>query len=108
MRAGKLNKNIVIEKLTTTKNEFGEEQSTIYCEKFRTRADVIADNGNREVDSGEVFYAYIKTFIVWDYIDDMIDEFDRIVYKGKPYRIITKDVDEQNKLLTIKTELMNE
>ena len=108
MRSGRLNNYIVIEELKTVTNEYGEEESTIYCEKLRTRADVVNDGGNRENDNGEIFYAYTKTFILWDYYDKIINEFDRIIYKGKPYRIITKDLVKEDKILYVKTELMNE
>lgn len=108
MRSGRLNHFIIIEGLKTITNEYGEEEQTIYCEKIRTRADVVNDSGNRVNDNGEIFYAYTKTFILWDYFDKVLNEFDRIIYKGKPYRIITKDLVKEDKLLFVKTELVDE
>lgn len=108
MKSGKLNNFIIIEELRTITNEYGEEESSIYTEKIRCRADVRNDSGNRENDNGEIFYAYTKTFILYDYMDKYINEFDRIIYKGKPYRIITKDLVREDKILYVKTELMNE
>lgn len=108
MKAGKLRYFIIIEELHTEKNEFGEEQNSEYSEKLRTRADIVNDSGNRVNDNGEIFYSYQKTFIVWDYFDDLIKETDRIIYKENKYRIITKDLDRENKLLYVKTELINE
>lgn len=108
MKSGKLNNIITIEKLNTTINEYGEEISNHYTEKLRTRCDVVNDGGNRVNENSEIVYTYQKTFILWDYYDKILNEFDRIIYKGKPYRIITKDLVKEDKLLYVKTELMNE
>lgn len=108
MRSGRLNNFIVIEEMKTVTNEYGEEQETIYTEKLRTRADVMFDGGNRLTDNGEIFYSYSKTFILWDYYDKVLGEFDRIIYKGKPYRIISKELVKEDKLLYVRTELVNE
>lgn len=108
MKSGKLNKYIVIEGLTTIKNEYGEEQSTEYTEKIRTRCDIVNDSGSREIDNNEVYYSYYKTFILWDYFDKKISEFDRIIYEGKKYRILTKEVIKETKTLYLKTEQINE
>lgn len=108
MRTGKLNDFIIIEGLKTITNEYGEEENTIYTEKLRARCDVVNDSGNRELNNGEVFYSYNKTFILWDYMDKHIDEYDRIKYKDKYFRIITKDVVKETKTLYVKTEMVNE
>lgn len=108
MRSGRLNHFIIIEGKQTVTNEYGEEENVIYTEKIRTRADVINDSGSRVNDNGEIFYAYSKTFILWDYFDEVLNEFDRIIYKGKPYRIISKDLIREDKLLIVKTELIDE
>lgn len=108
MKSGKLNKYIVIEEMKPVENEYGEEVSTIYTEKLRTRADVVNDSGARETGNGEIFYAYNKTFILWDYFDKVVSEFDRIIYENKPYRILTKEVVKETKTLYLKTELINE
>lgn len=108
MRSGRLKHFIVIEELKTFSNEFGEEESSKYCEKIRTRADIKNDSGNRTNEVGEIFYSYQKTFMLWDYFDKVISEFDRIIYHGKPYRILSKDLDVDNKILYVRTELVNE
>lgn len=108
MRSGKLKKFIVIEELKTITNEYGEEESTVYTEKLRTRADVVNENGNRENNNGEIFYSYNKTFILWDYFNNVLGEYDRIIYDGKPYRIISKDLVEEDKILYVNTELIDE
>ena len=108
MKSGKLTKYITIETLQTITNEFGEEEQTIYCEKFRTKAEIKNEGGTRENDNGEIFYSQNVTFIVWDYCDKKIADFDRIIYKSKPYRIINKELVQEDKLLNIKCELINE
>ena len=108
MRSGRLNNFIVIEELKTFKNEFGEEEKNIYGEKIRTRCDVVNENGNRVNENGELFYSYTKTFILWDYFDELISEFDRINYKNNQYRILSKDLDKEKKILYVRTELINE
>lgn len=108
MRSGRLKHFIVIEGLSTKSNEFGEEENSVYSEKLKARADVVYDSGNRTNDNGEIFYSYTKTFILWDYFDEKVNEFDRIVYKGNYYKILSKELDEPNKLLYLKTELVNE
>lgn len=108
MKSGRLNKVIVIEELSTITNEFGEEEKSIYAPKFRTKAEVKNDGGNRETDNGEVFYSQIKTFIFWDYINSYLSDYDRIIYEGKPYRVINKDLNKEDKILYVKGELINE
>lgn len=108
MKAGKLNNYVVIEGLKTNKNEFGEEESSIYTEKLKTRCDILNDGGNRTNENGEIIYSYNKTFIFYDYMDNFIDEYDRIIYKNKPYRILSKDLVKETKALYVRTELVNE
>lgn len=109
MKSGKLNNIVIIESPTTMINEYGEDETIqTYSEKLKTRCDVVNDSGTRVNDNGEIFYPYNKTFVFWDYMDDKIDERDRIIFKGKPYRIITKDLIKENKTLFVKTELINE
>lgn len=108
MRSGRLQHFIIIEEQKVLTNEYGEGENTIYTEKLRTRADVVNDSGNRLTDNGEIFYSYTKTFILWDYYNKILGEFDRIIYEGKPYRIITKELVKEDKLLYVKTELINE
>ena len=108
MQSGRLNKFIVIEEKRTMTNEYGEEEQTFYTEKIRTRAEVINDSGNRSVDNGEIFYSYNKTFVLWDYYEKVINEFNRIIYQEKAYRIISIDVVKESKLIYVKTELIDE
>ena len=108
MRAGKLKEFIVIQSLNVISNEYGEEERSEYCDKIRTRADVVKNGGNRTNENGEIVFDYSKTFIVWDYFDEIVNEHVRIIYERKPYRIITKELDNDNKILYIKTELINE
>lgn len=108
MRSGRLNNFIIIEEPTSVTNEYGEEEKTIYSEKLRTRCDVINDSGSREVDNGEIFYSYTKTFILWDYFDKVLNEFDRIIYKGNPYKILSIELVKEDKLLYVRCEKANE
>lgn len=108
MKAGKLNNYVVIEGLKIKSNEFGEEESSIYTEKLKTRCDIQNDGGNRTNENGEIIYSYNKTFIFYDYMDNFIDEYDRIIYKSKPYRILSKDLVKETKTLYVRTELVNE
>ena len=107
MISGRLNKYITVEKLTSKVNEFGEE-TAVYETKYRTRADVVNDSGNRITENGEIFFSYNKTFILWYYHSKLITEVDRILYDGKYYRILTLEPVKENKMLYVKTELINE
>lgn len=107
MISGRLNKNILIEKLVTQINEFGEE-TTEYVTTYKTRADVVYDNGNRTVENGEVFFSYNKTFILWYYFTKVLTELDRILYEGKYYRILSLEPVQESKILYVRTELINE
>ena len=54
----------------------------------------------------EVAYQYTKTFQVRHYI--MVNEYDRIQWNGKIYRILDIEPDKQQMLLTINVELVND
>lgn len=108
MKSGRLNKFITIEELKTITNEYGEEEQSLYCQKFRTRTEVKNEGGTRENDNGEIFYSSQLTFIVWAYCDKKINDFDRIIYQNKPYRILNKELVEEDKILYIKAEQINE
>ena len=107
MISGRLNKCIIIEKFKSTVNEFGEETAQ-YVSTYKTRADVLYDNGNRVNENGEIFFSYSKTFVVWYHYNNLITELDRILYGGKYYRIMSLEPVKENKMLYIKTELINE
>lgn len=107
MKSGRLNNIVVIESFKTIVNEYGEEEN-VYSEKIRTRCDVQNDGGNRVNENGEIIHSYVKTFIFYDYMDKHIDELDRIIYKNKQYRILSKDLVKETKALYVRTEMVNE
>ena len=53
--------------------------------------------GNRTLSNDEVAYQYTKTFQVRHYI--MVNEYDRIQWNGKIYRILDIEPDKQQMLL---------
>lgn len=105
MRAGLLTRPITILTPKTTINEFGEQVQE-YEEKYKTRARVLHDNGSRNIENGEIFYPYQKSFNVRSYVP--INEFDIIEFEGHQYRIITIDnrIERSNDKLVV-TELIN-
>lgn len=90
----------------TVTNEYGERVQT-YHVSYTTRARVMNDRGGRELQNGEVFNSYRKTFLIRSYVP--ISERDLIEYKGKKYRVITIDdrTEDFNDKEVI-TELVNE
>lgn len=105
MRAGLLKEPITILENVITINEFGE-QSEQWINKIETRARLVNDGGDRTIINGEIFYSNIKTFQVRYYVD--IDEFDRIEWCGKQYRVLNIQPDRAKQNKTIRTELIND
>lgn len=105
MQAGLLNEIIEIQIPMSTINEFGSTKIT-YSKWITTRANVRQNGQNRSIQENEVFYDVAKTFIIRSYID--IQESHRIVYQGKPYRIVSIDYDRHNNCKTIVADLINE
>lgn len=105
MRAGLLTEIITILRPVITKNEFGEDEET-YKKHYVTRARVINNSGNREIDNNEIHNSYTKTFEMWKYVD--IKETDWIDWNDKKYRILSIDLDKTQQKKTVKTEQVNE
>ena len=105
-RAGLLTKPINILSPQTETNEYGEQVQT-YTLKYKTRARVLHDNGNRSLENGEIVYPYQKTFNIRSYVP--VTEYDLIEFEDKRYRIITIEnrIETHNDKLVI-TELINE
>lgn len=105
MRAGLLKEkiNIITPELTT--NDYGE-QTTEWLLKYSTRARLIHNSGNRIEPNGEVFYSHIKTFEIRDYVP--VDDFDRIIWNDKQYRILDIEPNEEQMKKIIKVELVND
>lgn len=105
MNAGKLTEKIEIFTPKITKNDVGE-QSTEYILKLTTKANIQHIKGNRDIENNEVVYNYSRTFEVRIYVD--VNEFDRIKWKDKYYRILDVDTNKELQQITILTELVNE
>jgi len=75
-------------------------------EKFTTRAQVTTNSGNRLNQNNEIIHTYNVTFIVRLYHD--IEESDRVIYKGKKYRIISINKELYKQSTNIIGELINE
>lgn len=105
MVAGTLTEIITILKHSVVVSEYGD-QNDIYTPSDTTRADVIYRSGNRTDTNNEAFYAYHRTLAVRRYID--VDEFDRIRWKDKIWRILSIDSNRIKNSKTIEIELVNE
>jgi head-tail adaptor len=104
MRAGILQEEIQILKLTHETNEFGEPFD-LYTPCYKTRAEVTPLSGGRQDVNSEVFYAHTYRFIVRRYVD--VNDFDRILWKDNQYRILNIDDDRQYNQKIINCELVN-
>lgn len=104
MRAGILNEIIKIARLQESTNDFGEQQD-MYMPICTTRAQVTPISGGRADDNHEIFYAHTYKFIIRRYVK--VDDFDRILWKGKQYRILNIDDDHTYNQKIISAELVN-
>lgn len=104
MRAGNLARSIItIEEPITSRDEYGSQQVS-WKEVITTRAQVIYTKGNRHSDELEVYYDHNPIFKVRHYHN--INEYMRIKYEGKYYRLLSIQKDIQ--VTTLITELVNE
>lgn len=104
MIAGILTEQIQILKLIEKTNDFGEPMD-FYEHSCTTRANVTPLSGGRTDDNHEIFYAHTYKFIVRRYVD--VEDFDRILWKGKQYRILNIDDDRVYNQKIINAELVN-
>ena len=104
MESGKLIEQIQILRLQQTTNEFNE-QFDMYCPCCVTRADVQPVSGGRNDINNEVFYEHTYRFTVRRYVD--VDDFDRILWNNKQYRILNIDDDKRLNQKIINAELVN-
>ena len=105
MRAGLLKEQIEIWSKRLTVNEFGEEVED-WIKTYQTRARLVHDGGSRVVSNDEIVFTHSKTFQIRQYVP--INELDRILWKGKFYRILNIEPDDVQMNKTIKTELIND
>jgi len=105
MRAGLLTEPIEIWEKTIVKNDYGEETET-WALKYSTRARLIHDGGSRMIQNDEVFYAHSKTFEVRHYVP--VDDYDKIIWDNKEYRILNIEPDRERNNKRIKAELIDD
>lgn len=105
MKGGLLQEVIQIITPVVTKNAYGEE-TTEWQEKLTLRANLTHKDGTRTNTNGEIFYTSTKIFEVRFYAD--IDEYDRIVWEDKIYRIINIEPNRKVQKKTIISELVND
>jgi len=105
LRAGTLTEPIIIQQQTTIKGEFGDELKS-WTNYISTRCEVKSHSGNRQTENMEIVNTYNITFTVRNY--HSIDESMRIIWKGKPYRILSILPDKYKQSTDIIGELINE
>ena len=93
MRAGILKYPIEIYAVTVTLNEYNEQKDT-YSKSYDTRANVTYNSGNRTDVNNEIIYPLNLTFEVRDYVP--VGVYDEVKYKGKFYRIIAIQSEDEN------------
>lgn len=105
MIAGTLTDIIQIYNPIVVINEYGE-QKTEYVLKVTTRSRVLPNGGSRQTSNNETYYPYQKSFLIRDYID--INDFDRIKWNNKYYKILDITPNRQRMELEVRTELIND
>lgn len=106
MIAGALKEIISVEKPIEVRDEFGANK-LVWVEAIpRTRAKVTYSNGNRVNDNNEIVFAYEVIFTIRIY--HHIDEYYRIIWKNKKYRILSLEPDKAKQQIIIRAELINE
>lgn len=103
MKAGLLKHIITIEEPITNRNDYGSQEIT-WNEVTTTRANIIFNRGKRDSENIEVYYNYTITFTIRHYHN--INDYMRIKYNGKYYRILSIQNEPQS--ITIITEQINE
>lgn len=105
MRAGLLKEIITIQSSTLFKNSYGEEKET-WFDKCTTRARLIHDSGSRQTTNNEIFYSHRKTLQIRPYIK--VDDFDKILWNGKEYRVIDIEPNKEQQMQIITIEEIND
>lgn len=105
MQAGLLNRIIEIYKPETITNSVGA--TTVNWNFVRqTRAKVRNLSMNRSQEINEIFYPTTREFIVRSYVE--IDDFYRIKYDGKFYKIMSIDRRRESNDIVVLCDLINE
>jgi hypothetical protein len=74
--------------------------------KYSTKARLVHNGGNRVIENNEVFFSHSKTFQVRDYVP--VDDYDRIKWDNKYYRILNIEPDKERMNKTIQGELIDD
>lgn len=108
MRAGLLTEIISFYSPYTGETKYGRASKQDYIPTIKeTRARVLNQRGTRQNENNEMVYSYTVTFIVRGY--HKIDEYMRIFWRGKFYRILNIMPPERDRNeYQIDTELVNE
>ena len=105
MRAGLLKEVVEIKRAELVKNELGEETET-WNTVYTTRARVENMNSSVENQNDELTYVFTKRFTMRFYVP--VQEFDRILWRDKLYRVISIDKDIPLQQLVVTGELIND
>lgn len=105
MVAGKLNETITIVRSTVSKDAFGAT-TTNWEDYITTKSSVYQNTGSRTVENNEIVNNYIAEFGIRYYHN--INEFDRIRWNSKLYRIESIVPDRHKNHKTIIASLINE
>lgn len=105
MRAGLLIEKIEFQKLVKVKTQTGSEDNT-YVTDHQCRARVTYSGGDRENENGDIFFSHHVVFEIRRGLD--FDELYRIIWDGRPYRILCIEKDRRNQSIRITTDLINE
>lgn len=106
MRAGLLTEVITVEEPIIITDDFGAEKEKWVTFIKDTRAKVTYNSGNRANENGDIFYSYEVLFTVRIY--HQINEYMRIIWKNRKYRILSIEHNKEQQQQIIKTELINE
>lgn len=106
MQAGKLRYPIEIQKPVIDRTDSGANKKPTWETVIITKANVTYHSGNRINENQEVIYDYEVDFTIRFYHE--VDEYMRIFWKGRQYRILSieKNLYKQSQL--IRTEEVNE
>lgn len=102
--SGLLKHKIDIFRSTITKNSYGEDVEELTMVRS-TRARVISNGASRTTENGEIYLPEGKTFVVRYY--NNVQDYDIIKYNNSNYRITRIDRNEDQRTITITTEIIN-
>lgn len=104
-RAGLLNEPIEIYKVVTEVDEYGVKNELLEL-RTKTRARVQYNSGSRNIEHSEIVHDYTKTFTVRYYVE--VEDYDKILWQGKYYRVLSIDSSREFQEKRINTEVIND